>query len=110
MTVGLCGIRAYGLGMRDERLQSLFRPVSVLSGVGPKMEAALSRLVLPGGATPPATLIDLLLHLPIAVVDRTQRVPVREAQPGTIATLDVRIADVRGLDGARYGRPVRITA
>ena len=104
------GIRAYGLAMRDERLQSLFRPVSVLSGVGPKMEAALSRLVLPGGATPPATLIDLLLHLPIAVVDRTQRVPVREAQPGTIATLDVRIADVRGLDGARYGRPVRITA
>ena len=106
----MSSIRAYGFVMRDERLQSLFRPVSVLSGVGPKMEAALSRLVLPDGATPPATLIDLLLHLPIAVVDRTQRVPVRDAQPGTIATLDVLIADARGLDGARYGRPVRITA
>ena len=95
--------------MRDERLQPLFRPVSVLQGVGPKVEAALSKLVLPGGATPPATLIDLLLHLPIAVVDRSQRVPVRDALPGTIATMDVRVAEVRGLDGARYGRPVRIT-
>eukprot|EP00752_Nemacystus_decipiens_P019097 g17153.t1 len=96
--------------MRDERLQPLFRPVSVLSGIGPKVEAALSKLVLPGGATPPATLIDLLLHLPIAVVDRSQRVAVRDAQPGTIATLDVTVADARGLDGARYGRPVRVTA
>jgi ATP-dependent DNA helicase RecG len=74
------------------------------------VEAALSRLVLPGGATPPATLIDLLLHLPIAVVDRSQRVPVSDAQPGTITTMDVTVSDVRGLDGARFGRPVRITA
>ncbi|MEO0383225.1 MAG: ATP-dependent DNA helicase RecG [Pseudomonadota bacterium] len=96
--------------MRDERLQPLFRPVSVLSGIGPKVEAALSKLVLPGGATPPATLIDLLLHLPIAVVDRSQRVSLRDAHPGTIATMDVQVADVRGLDGARFGRPVRITA
>ena len=96
--------------MRDERLQPLFRPVSSLSGVGPKLEAALTRLVLPGGAQPPATVIDLLLHLPIAVVDRSRRVQVRDAEPGTIATLRVRIADVRGLDGARHGRPVRITA
>lgn len=96
--------------MRDERLEPLFRPVSMLSGVGPKVEAALSKLVLPGGANPPATLIDLLLHLPIAVVDRSQRVVLRDVQPGTIATMDVRVADVRGLDGARHGRPVRITA
>lgn len=96
--------------MRDERLQPLFRPVSVLSGIGPKVEAALSRLVLPGGATPPATLIDLLLHLPIAVVDRSQRVRLGDAQPGTIATMDVTVSDVRGLDGARFGRPVRIGA
>lgn len=103
-------IARIGFCMRDERLQPLFRPVSVLSGVGPKVEAALSKLVLPGGAPPPATLIDLLLHLPIAVVDRSQRVPLRDAQPGTIATMDVQVADVRGLDSARYGRPVRITA
>lgn len=96
--------------MRDERLQPLFRPVSVLSGIGPKVEAALSKLVLPGGATPPATLIDLLLHLPIAVVDRSQRVPVRDAQPGTIATMDVTVTDARGLEGARFGRPVRLSA
>lgn len=96
--------------MRDERLQPLFRPVSVLSGIGPKVEAALSKLVLPGGATPPATLIDLLLHLPIAVVDRSQRVPVRDAQPGTIATMDVIVTDARGLEGARFGRPIRLSA
>lgn len=96
--------------MRDERLQPLFRPVSVLSGIGPKVETALSKLVLPGGATPPATLIDLLLHLPIAVVDRSQRVPVRDAQPGIIATMDVTVTDARGLEGARFGRPVRLSA
>ena len=96
--------------MRDERLQPLFRPVSVLSGVGPKMEAALTRLVLPAGASPPATLTDLLLHLPIAVVDRSQRVALRDVQPGTIATMDLQVSDIRGMDGARFGRPVRITA
>ncbi len=95
--------------MRDERLQSLFRPVSALSGVGPKAEQALSRLVLPGGATPPATVIDLLLHLPVAVVDRSKRVPLRDVQPGTIVTVDVTVAHVRGMEGARHGRPVRIT-
>ena len=96
--------------MRDDRLQPLFRPVSVLSGVGPKVEVALSRLVLPGGASPPATLIDLLLHLPIAVVDRSQRVLLRDVEPGTIATVDLTVADVRGMDGARFGRPIHINA
>lgn len=96
--------------MRDERLQPLFRPVSVLSGVGPKVEAALSKLVLPGGASPPATLIDLVLHLPIAVVDRSQRVRLGQSEAGTIVTIEVDVADVRGMDGARFGRPIRITA
>ncbi len=96
--------------MRDERLQPLFAPVSKLSGIGPKVEAALSKLVLPGGATPPATLIDLLLHLPIAVVDRSQRVSLGHVQPGTIATMDLTVADARGMDGRRYGRPIRINA
>ncbi|MEM6384420.1 MAG: ATP-dependent DNA helicase RecG [Pseudomonadota bacterium] len=96
--------------MRDERLQSLFRPVSVLQGVGPKAEGLITRLVLPAGATPPATLIDLLLHLPVGVIDRSNRLPLRETREGMIATVAVTVSDVRGLDGAKFGRPVRITA
>ncbi|MBV6657386.1 MAG: ATP-dependent DNA helicase RecG [Devosiaceae bacterium] len=96
--------------MRDERLQPLFRPVSALSGVGPKAEGLLTKLVLPAGANPPATLIDLLLHLPSAIVDRSARRTISDTHEGMIATIAVRIIDVRGLEGARHGRPIRITA
>lgn len=50
--------------MRDERLFSLFEPVTALSGVGPKLAPALHRLT--GGEA----IWDLLLHLPERWVDR----------------------------------------
>ncbi|MEM6710902.1 MAG: ATP-dependent DNA helicase RecG [Pseudomonadota bacterium] len=99
--------------MRDDRLEPLFRPVSVLPGVGPKVEAALSALLLRGTLPPPATLIDLLLHLPVAVIDRSLRIPLDAAEPGRVVTTDVRVETISGLQGPRYGkgarRPVRIT-
>ncbi|HSA80650.1 MAG TPA: ATP-dependent DNA helicase RecG [Geminicoccaceae bacterium] len=54
----------------DEALAALFAPARTLKRVGPYLEGALSRLFgLPGGVT--ARRLDLLWHLPQAVVDRS---------------------------------------
>jgi ATP-dependent DNA helicase RecG len=74
--------------MRPERLNSLFVPVTSLSGVGPKQDK-LFRYLLDRDQTP--RLVDLLLHLPSNVIDRRARPKIRDAVPGTVVTLEVTI-------------------
>ena len=53
----------------DEALRPLLAPVGALRGVGPSLAAMLARLVgAPNGAEPRC--LDLLWHLPTAVVER----------------------------------------
>ncbi len=71
-------------------LSALFAPVSVLNGVGPKMLPLLSRLLnMPGQ---PPRVIDLLFHLPTAVIDRGRLLSVEQAEPGKTATVEITIA------------------
>ncbi|MBF0248101.1 MAG: ATP-dependent DNA helicase RecG [Alphaproteobacteria bacterium] len=70
--------------MRPESLYPLFKPLSALKGVGPRLKPALERLAGEHVA-------DLLWLLPSGQVDRRYRPRVAEAQPGRIATLTVRI-------------------
>ena len=73
---------------RPEILNPLFTLVTSLSGVGPRQDKLL-RYLLGRSETP--RLVDLLLHLPSNVIDRRARPKIRDAVPGTVATLEVTI-------------------
>src|SRR5258705_11113230 len=72
--------------MRPALLNPLFAPVTSLGGVGPKQDRLL-RYLLDRDQTP--RLVDLLLHPPASVIDRRARPNIRDATPGTRATLEV---------------------
>src|ERR1700744_3698862 len=87
--------------MRPALLNPLFAPVTSLSGVGPKQDK-LFRYLLDRGETP--RLVDLLLHLPSNVIDRRARPKIRDAEAGTMVTLEVTV------DRDRPGPPGRSRA
>src|SRR6266436_6282255 len=74
--------------MRPALLNPLFAPVTTLPGVGPKQDKLL-RYLLGRDETP--RLVDLLLHLPVSVIDRRARPKIRDAVPGTVVTLEVTV-------------------
>src|SRR5258708_33824656 len=74
--------------MRPALLNPLFALVTSLVGVGPK-QAKLFRYLCGREDTP--RLVDLLLHLPASVIDRRARPKIRDAVPGTVATLEVTV-------------------
>jgi len=75
--------------MRPPLLEPLFRPVTSLPGVGPKLAPLFDRLVAPAGRH--ARVLDLLLHLPSGLIDRRRRELVMDAPEGAIVTLEVRV-------------------
>ncbi|HXF53287.1 MAG TPA: ATP-dependent DNA helicase RecG [Hyphomicrobiaceae bacterium] len=77
--------------MRPDALAPLFASALSIPGVGPRLLTLLKKaLPLPPGATLPRV-IDLLWHMPTGVIDRRAEPRIRDAVPGTIATLKVRI-------------------
>ena len=77
--------------MRPHQLTPLFGAAKSLTGIGPRMEILLKKaLRLPPGITEPR-IIDLLWHTPTGVIDRRATPGVTDAQPGTIATLELRV-------------------
>ena len=77
--------------MRPDILNPLFRPVTSLAGIGPKLGTALRRLV--GGAEDdePPRVVDLLFHLPVGIIDRRNQPGIALSPEGAIVTLKVRI-------------------
>ncbi|MEP5517066.1 MAG: ATP-dependent DNA helicase RecG [Bauldia litoralis] len=77
--------------MRPPLLNPLFRPVSSLAGIGPKLAVTLRKLL--GGPDPDGEprAIDLLFHLPVAVIDRSRQPGIALSPEGAIVTLKVRI-------------------
>ncbi len=75
--------------MRPELLNPLFSPVSRLAGVGPKVSQTLARLLGYGEAEEEPRIIDLLFHLPVAIVDRSRQPGIAHASEGEIVTLHV---------------------
>ncbi|CCQ73773.1 ATP-dependent DNA helicase RecG [Magnetospira sp. QH-2] len=70
--------------MRPEILFPLFKPLTALDGVGPRIAKLIEGLAGPH-------LADLLWHLPSGLVDRRFSPKVAEAPPGAIATLTVTV-------------------
>ncbi len=84
----------------DEYLAPLRAPIATLPGIGPRLAALLARLV--GGGT----VRDVLFHLPVDFLDRRATPAIRDALPGTIATL--RIYVVRHEAPAKKTQPHRV--
>src|SRR5580698_7992478 len=72
--------------MRPAILFPLFAEIRTLSGVGPKLEKLIARIVGP-------KLVDLAFDLPVGVVDRSCRPKLIAAEPARIATVAVGVLD-----------------
>lgn len=90
--------------MRPPKLAPLFATVRSLKGVGPKVEALLNKLLAPRHAGAHARVMDLLWHLPVAVIDRAVSPRISEARIGELATLEVTVAEHRPGGGRRGAR------
>ncbi len=70
--------------MRPEKLFPLFKPVTSLDGVGPRIAKNIERLA-------GERIVDLLWHLPSGIIDRRYAPKIAEAHPGTVATITLRV-------------------
>ena len=70
--------------MRPEILFTLFKPVTALKGVGPRLGKLIEKLA--GGK-----LVDLCWHLPTGLIDRRFRPKVADAPDGAVVTLSVTV-------------------
>ena len=71
--------------MQPPYLAPVEAPLATLRGVGEATATLLARAA--GGPR----VLDLLFHLPTAHLDRRERVPVADAEPGSLVTLDVSV-------------------
>ena len=94
---------------RPPLLNPLFRSVTALKGVGPRLAPLLSRFM---GQTEgqDALVIDLLMHMPSAVIDRRKEVPIAEAYLGDIVTLDIHIDRHLAAPRGKSAAPHRVYA
>ncbi len=70
--------------MRPEILFPIFKPVTALPGIGPKLAQTVAALAGP-------KIVNLLWHLPSGIVDRRHAPAIAEARAGEIATLTVTV-------------------
>ncbi len=94
---------------RPPLLNPLFRSVTSLKGVGPRLAPLLARFLgqIEGQD---ALVLDLLMHMPSAAIDRRKEVPLAEAYLGDIVTLDLHIDRHLAPPRARAGTPHRVFA
>ena len=88
--------------LEHNSLQTLFAPLTRLTGIGPALSPLLARAI--GGDR----IIDLLFHLPESYLDRRDRPTIATAVAGTIATLAVEV--VRHEPPANSRQPCKLYA
>ncbi len=69
---------------RPERLYPLFARLGSLPGIGERLEKLLNKKT-------GDYVIDLLRHLPIAIIDRTRRPPINEIEHGEVVTIEATV-------------------
>ena len=95
--------------MRPALLTPLFGSVRTLAGIGPKLAETLARLLgTPDGEEP--RVVDLLFHLPVALVDRSRQPGVAKAEEGAVVTLKVRVDRHAAPPGHNRRVPYRVFA
>jgi ATP-dependent DNA helicase RecG len=70
--------------MRPQQLNPLFRPITALPGIGPRIAKLVEKLAGP-------KVVDLLWHLPSGLIDRRFSPRIAEAPAGQIATITVTV-------------------
>ena len=70
--------------MRPQNLNTLFRPVVDLRGIGTRIAALVDHVAGPD-------VVDLCWHLPAGIIDRGYRPTVEQAEEGRVATLTVTV-------------------
>jgi ATP-dependent DNA helicase RecG len=70
--------------MRPEILFSLFKPVTSLNGVGPRIGTLIETVA-------GANIVDLCWHLPGGIIDRRYSPKIVDAETGTIATMVITV-------------------
>jgi ATP-dependent DNA helicase RecG len=91
--------------MRPSALDPLFAPADALTGIGPKNAKLFNRLL---GKPEGARVLDVLFHLPQAVIDRRARPKIRDAVPGTIVTIEARVTEHNGPPNSRSRAPFKV--
>ena len=77
--------------MRPTILNPLFAPISTVSGIGPKLSLALTKLLNGSDLQTEANVADLLFHLPNGLTDRRNMPEIMSAAEGVISTIKVRV-------------------
>jgi ATP-dependent DNA helicase RecG len=91
--------------MRPSLLDPLFAPAATLPGIGPKNARLFDRLLdRPQGAR----VLDVLFHIPSAALDRRARPKIRDAIPGTLVTIEARVAEHRTPPSPRSRGPFKV--
>jgi len=94
---------------RPQRLTPLYRSLRSFKGVGPQVNGALKKLLnLPEGEDP--AVIDLLMHMPFSVIDRSRIYSVMDAPWGQVATVMLHIDGHTPAPRGRRGVPHRVHA
>ena len=70
--------------MRPEALFTLFKPVTSLKGIGPRLAELVEKAAGPH-------VVDLCWHLPSAIIDRRYAPQVADAEPGVVATMTLTV-------------------
>jgi len=91
--------------MRPALLDPLFAPAETLPGVGPKNAKLIDKLTdRPQGAR----VVDLLFHLPYAVIDRRARPKIADAERDAIAVIEARVVEHRLPPSPRSKAPYKV--
>ena len=93
--------------MRPILLEPLFRPVSTLPGVGPRIADMLAKVAAREGADD-MRVVDQLFIAPHALIDRSRRPGIAHAPQGAIVTLSVRIDRHQAAPRGRRNVPYRV--
>ncbi|MGL5116694.1 MAG: ATP-dependent DNA helicase RecG, partial [Beijerinckiaceae bacterium] len=92
--------------MRPSLLDPLFSPITALSGVGPKLAPLFDRLLARDSHA--ARVIDLILHAPVAGVDRSLRPNLRECPYDETVTVKIRVEEHRPPQPGRLKAPFKV--
>jgi ATP-dependent DNA helicase RecG len=92
--------------MRPSLLNPLFAGVAALPGIGPKLSPLFDRLL--GDTGREARVLDVLFHLPHAVIDRSTRPCIADAPVDAMVTLEVVVEQHRASPPGRSRAPYRV--